>query len=97
MTRRDPSFAWDNYAPQHRGLIALRLVQARQQRTCTLCKGKAVEARVLVHVCLRSVGAEAIDPKPYVRALGLCKVHTMWNHDQLADVVWPGWRAEYTP
>jgi hypothetical protein len=54
-----------------------------------------VERRVLVHVALRSVGAEALDPKALVRSLALCREHARLTDDELADHVWPGWRDEW--
>jgi hypothetical protein len=95
MEPRDPSFAWSNYLKAHHATIALRRLQARKKRVCSLCGARAVEGRTLVHVALRQVGAEALDPKHYVKALGLCEAHKALNHDELADFVWPRWREKW--
>jgi hypothetical protein len=93
MTQPDPDFAWDNYLPQHRGLIALRRVQARRLTSCTICGRRPIDLYLaIVHACLRDVGAEAYDPKLYVRSMALCLTHSALGFDELADHVWPGWR-----
>jgi hypothetical protein len=87
------AFSWTNYAPQHRPLIALRSAQAKRLHRCSLCgRSPIIDRRVLVHVALRSVGAEALDPKPLVRSLALCKAHSSLSGEELADYAWPGWR-----
>ncbi len=90
---KSEAFDWTNYAPQHRPLIALRFEQAKRLHTCTLCGHKPIVVRLaLVHVALRSVGAESLDPKPLIRALALCQTCAAQSYDELADHVWPGWR-----
>ena len=96
MAPSNSDFSWRNYLPQHRPIIALRYEQSKRLTRCSLCgRRPLVERRVLVHVALRSVGAEALDPKALVRSLALCREHARLTDDELADHVWPGWRDEW--
>jgi hypothetical protein len=94
MPEQSAGFSWQNYLPQHRALIALRFEQAKRLHVCTICgRYPVVERKALVHEALRSIGAEACDPKPLVKALALCRPCMSRSDDELADVVWPGWRT----
>jgi hypothetical protein len=91
--RHKNGFAWDNYAPAHRQVIAYRLRQAKRLARCSLCGTRHLRThRVLVHVCLTRVGAEALDARPFIKALALCRTHEALSNDDLADRYWPGWR-----
>jgi len=93
MAQKSENFAWVNYLPQHRPMIALRYEQARRLHACTLCgRYPILDRRALVHIALRSVGAHALDAKPLVKAVALCREHASLSDDELADSLWPGWR-----
>jgi hypothetical protein len=88
-------FSFALFAPRHQLQIILVQRQTRKLKRCTICQRyPVVERRTLVHVSLRSVGAEALDGKDLIRPLALCVEHSSLDNDALADVVWPGWREQ---
>jgi hypothetical protein len=83
-------FNWGNYLPQHRGTIALRFEESKRLRRCSLCGAKRLALRkALVHENLKHVGAEALNPTQWVKALALCQTHAALSNDALAALVWP--------
>ncbi len=91
--QKSEAFAWGNYLPQHRGIIALRYEQSKRLQKCTLCgRYPIANRRAMVHRSLRSVGAESLDAKALVKAVALCGDHAPMTDDELADHLWPGWR-----
>jgi hypothetical protein len=95
MLRREGDFAWENYTPAHRQLVAFRLKQTQWLTRCSLCGRRPLaQRRVLVHDVLTQLGAEDLDGRPYVKALALCRQHATLTNDELADQVWPGWRIQ---
>ena len=51
--------------------------------------------KAIVHVVLRSVNAHTLDAKSLVKSLALCRKHAELSDDELADVLWPGWREAH--
>jgi hypothetical protein len=94
MAQRDElGFDWANYAPRHRLAIMLARRKANMLRRCMLCgKYPVLDRRTMVHIALRSVGAEALDGSDLIKPLALCVAHCGLSNDELADHVWPGWR-----
>jgi hypothetical protein len=88
-------FAWTDYAPAHRLTILLAFRKARTLHHCLICKRPAIDKRALIHLRLKQLDAEALDPRNFVKPLALCKQHMTMTNDDLADVVWPGWREAY--
>jgi hypothetical protein len=93
MAEKSEEFSWNNYLPQHRGLIALRFEESKRLKVCSLCGKGPVRIRTsLIHECLKRVGAQDLDARQYVRALALCEQHAEMDNDALGDWAWPGWR-----
>jgi hypothetical protein len=93
MMEKSAEFDWRNYLPQHRPLIALRFEQAKRLKACSICGKTPIAIRTsLVHQALKTVGAEGLDARQYVKALALCAACSELDNDQLGDWAWPGWR-----
>lgn len=96
--QQSEGFAWTNYPAQHRALIALRFEQAKRLSVCTICKRHPVALRkALVHEALRRLNAEELDARKLIKSLALCRAHMALSDDELADVVFPGWREQMPP